>query len=57
MTSPLDELRGTADAWHKKLAETGKSPGTPTDDDLHEAIKIETAAMHAWMLKQEDKEK
>jgi len=57
VTSPLDELRGTADAWHKKLAETGKSPGTPTDDQLREAIKIERAAMHAWLLKQEDKEK
>ena len=57
MTSPLDELRGTADAWHKKLSETGKSPGPPTDEDLRVAIKSEHAAMHAWLLKQEDKEK
>ena len=56
MTSPLDELRSTADEWWKHYL-AGEHPETPTDDEIRMLIEAERAAMDKWNAKEKEKAK
>ena len=56
MTSPLDELRSTADEWWKHYLATEK-PEPPTDDEIRTLIESERAALATWNAKEKEKAK
>ncbi len=56
MTSPLDELRSTADEWWKHYLSTEK-PEPPSDDEIRTLMASEREALDKWTAKEKAKEK